>query len=367
MKSLERIKTPALLLDEEKVKSNIGKMKAISERWGTELRPHFKTHQSLQVGRWFRESGISRITVSSLRMATYFRKDGWRDITLAFPVNLREIEEINGLSKSTDLHLIVSDLFTIEHLNKSLQRKLRVFIEVDAGYDRSGILHSGLDSIDRAVEAVVQSPVMDFAGFLTHAGNTYQSRDRKSIVSVSEETKERMLSLGRKYSAYNPVITTGDTPSCCVASQKGYDEVRPGNAVFFDLMQSVIGSCSLSEIAVAMACPVVSVDRARSKMVLYGGAVHLSKDFVLRPDGSRSYGRLLRFTAGGWQVVEPEAHVYSLSQEHGLIRLPQPEIPQWKPGDLAGILPVHSCLTAQQMRSYTGLNGNIIDHMEGCF
>jgi len=32
------------------------------------------------------------------------------------------------------------------------------------------------------------------------------------------------------------------------------DEIRPGNFVFYDLMQYRIGSCSVGQIAVAMAC-----------------------------------------------------------------------------------------------------------------
>ena len=36
------------------------------------FRPHFKTHQSLEIGRWFREFGVDAITVSSVGMAAFF-------------------------------------------------------------------------------------------------------------------------------------------------------------------------------------------------------------------------------------------------------------------------------------------------------
>ena len=39
---------------------------------GLIFRPHFKTHQSIEIGEWFRESGVNKITVSSLTMANYF-------------------------------------------------------------------------------------------------------------------------------------------------------------------------------------------------------------------------------------------------------------------------------------------------------
>ena len=50
-----------------------------------DFRPHFKTHRSREVGRWFRDFGVAAITVSSVDMAQYFSNDGWDDITIAFP------------------------------------------------------------------------------------------------------------------------------------------------------------------------------------------------------------------------------------------------------------------------------------------
>lgn len=35
------------------------------------FRPHFKTHQSLEIGSGFKETGIKKITVSSFTMAYY--------------------------------------------------------------------------------------------------------------------------------------------------------------------------------------------------------------------------------------------------------------------------------------------------------
>ena len=61
------------------------------------FRPHFKTHQSAAIGEWFRAEGVAAITTSSVEMATYFAEQGWNDITIAFPANVREIDQINRL------------------------------------------------------------------------------------------------------------------------------------------------------------------------------------------------------------------------------------------------------------------------------
>ena len=88
--SLDSIKRPTLLVDEAICRENIRWMAEKAARLGVNFRPHFKTHQSKQMGRWFREEGIKSITVSSVSMAKYFNEDGWDDITIAFPLNLRD-------------------------------------------------------------------------------------------------------------------------------------------------------------------------------------------------------------------------------------------------------------------------------------
>jgi D-serine deaminase-like pyridoxal phosphate-dependent protein len=87
------ITKPTLLLDSEICKRNIRTMQEKAESHHLELRPHFKTHQSLEIGRWFKAQGTSKITVSSIEMALYFSKE-WDDITIAFPVNHLEIDSI---------------------------------------------------------------------------------------------------------------------------------------------------------------------------------------------------------------------------------------------------------------------------------
>ena len=58
------------------------------------LRPHFKTHQSIEIGNWFKEKGVTSITVSSIKMAEFFSSE-WDDITIAFPLNILEIDKLS--------------------------------------------------------------------------------------------------------------------------------------------------------------------------------------------------------------------------------------------------------------------------------
>jgi D-serine deaminase-like pyridoxal phosphate-dependent protein len=131
---------------------------------------------------------------------------------------------------------------------------------------------------------------------------------------------------------------------------QGFDEIRPGNFVFYDVMQYHIGSCLLDDIAVAVSCPVVSVYRDRNEIIIYGGAVHLSKEFIEADNGFKLFGYVVKFTKNGWSSPLPGTYVSSLSQEHGTVKMPEKFISKFKPGDVLGILPVHSCLTANLLR-----------------
>ena len=79
MTLLEHIRKPTLFLDEVKCRANIRMMSEKAKANGVIFRPHFKTHQSVEIGNWFREEGTQAITVSSVGMAGYFAKAGWRD------------------------------------------------------------------------------------------------------------------------------------------------------------------------------------------------------------------------------------------------------------------------------------------------
>jgi D-serine deaminase-like pyridoxal phosphate-dependent protein len=136
------------------------------------------------------------------------------------------------------------------------------------------------------------------------------------------------------------------------------DEFRPGNFVFYDLMQHQIGSCAVSDIAVALACPVVAIHDDRSELVVYGGGVHLSKD-RMEEQGRTIYGKLVQKTKEGWGDLISGAYVKSVSQEHGIISVMPEDLVNYQIGDYVLIIPVHSCMTADLMRGYTVLDNSL--------
>ena len=360
----EKITVPTLLLDEHRCRANIRKMSEKATRSGTFFRPHFKTHQSLTIGRWVKEEGVTAITVSSLQMAAYFAPE-WDDITVAFPVNLLEVDTINRLAAKIRLNILVENTRSLSFLKEHLTAPVGYFIKIDVGYGRTGLHPTAYQQINELL-TFADAPNLQFKGFLAHAGHTYKCRSAAAILAIHEESRRMMIALKERYQSRFPelIISLGDTPSCSVAEDfNGIDEIRPGNFVFYDLTQARIGSNTTEQIAVAMACPVVARHPERNELVVYGGGVHFSKDRMEGEPEGAVFGRVVRQAANGWGELIPDMYLRSLSQEHGIVKGPPAEVERYQVGDLLWVLPVHSCMAANAMKRYLTLEGQWVERL----
>jgi D-serine deaminase-like pyridoxal phosphate-dependent protein len=116
-------------------------------------------------------------------------------------------------------------------------------------------------------------------------------------------------------------------------------------------MQVEIGSCSLDEVAAVVACPIVSRYPPRQQVVVYGGGVHLSKESIFDHLGRRTFGAVALPTDDGWEVLPESSFVLSLSQEHGVLQVDSAVFDRFRLGGLALIVPVHSCMAADLLKS----------------
>lgn len=357
------IKRPTLLIDRDICLKNIHSMAIKAMEKGIIFRPHFKTHQSAVVGSWFRDEGVTAITVSSVKMAFYFAESGWKDITIAFPVNLLEMDEINLLASKITVNLLIESEQTAIFLSEHLQSECGFFIKIDTGYHRTGITATNIRLINSILNATKASKA-HFQGFLTHSGQAYHSVDKQELLRIQQSAAGNLMRLKKHYSdKYNNVVlSVGDTPTCSqLPLAEGINEIRPGNFVFYDVMQFALGSCSLADIAVALICPVVALHLNRREAVIYGGAVHLSKEYtLLPPDPEPIFGLAFGWDGNSWNTAQLLGKVSSLSQEHGILKLTQTGC-NLMPGDLVAILPVHSCLTAAVTRNYFDTKGELIE------
>ena len=360
------VQRPTLLLDEEQAKRNIRFMAEKAKAQSVRFRPHFKTHQSAEIGQWFREAGVKKITVSSVSMASYFIQHGWRDIAIAFPVNWREIDEINRLADHNHLELLVESPETARFLQDRLKLLADVWIKIDVGSHRAGIWWENQEEIEQLVKVILGCKQLILRGFLAHAGQTYHANSSNEIQAIYQDVMHHLNAVNKWFEESQKAgfeISVGDTPGCKLSANLGnVDEIRPGNFVFYDATMLNLGVCQPEEIAVAVACPVVAKHPQRLEAVIYGGAVHLSKEFMLK-DGNPIYGLVASIENERWGAPLNGCYVSSLYQEHGIVKLSEQVFNRVNIGDLLCIIPIHACLTAAALGHYLTLTGRHTEMM----
>jgi D-serine deaminase-like pyridoxal phosphate-dependent protein len=357
------IQKPTLLLDEARARANIARMAEKARRQGVRFRPHFKTHQSAEIGEWFREQGVDKITVSSLDMAEYFAAADWDEITLAFPANLRQLAGLSALARRVKLGLLVESPESAAALAQGLDGPAEVWLKVDVGLHRTGLAWDRPEAARAVIAALQGAPQLRLAGLLTHAGHTYTAPSPQAVRQIYAETLARLGALRGGLGMEDLQISVGDTPGCSLVEDFGpVQEIRPGNFVFYDAEQYLLGACAWEQVAVAVACPVVALHPERQEAVIYGGAIHLGKDFMPYA-GQPAYG-LVAFPQGrGWGEPIPGAFVRLLSQEHGVLHLPEEALSKVGVGELLMVIPAHSCLTVTALGQYRTLDGKRIGTM----
>jgi D-serine deaminase-like pyridoxal phosphate-dependent protein len=356
---LAGVRGPECLVDPARVRTNVAAMADRARRAGVAFRPHFKTHQSATIGGVFRElvPKLAGITVSSPELAGYFADAGFDDITLAFPLDPRRLAELDALAARVDLGLLVDSLAAADALT-GLAHPVRIWIEIDSGQGRSGVPWSETAAVTALAARIRSATGHPVTGLLTHAGHSYTagSPDRvREIHAASLACMAHLAGEVGRSEGVRPLVSVGDTPGCRLARDfAGADEIRPGNFVFFDVTQLALGACAPSDLALAVACPVVGIYPARGEIVLHGGAIHLSKDSVAW-NGERVFGLLGAPDRAGLGEPDPDSPVIALSQEHAVARVPDPG--RWSVGDVAVVFPAHSCLAAEQYGAYLALTG----------
>lgn len=360
---LKDIRTPTLVVDRNRAMRNIGRMAEKARASNVRFRPHFKTHNSVAIGEWFREVGVSQITVASVDMANYFADHGWHDITIAFPANPRDLDRISDLADRIDLELLV-DSIDSARLLIARSRRSTVWIDVDVGYNRTGIPYDETDELLGLATVLTRPASRVLRGLLTHAGHSYRARSRDEIRYLYHDSVRKMRTAREAVAALSGAeleISVGDTPTCSVLEKfDGATEIRPGNFVFCDLQQLQLGVCTEDDLALAVACPVVGNYPRRGEVVVHGGAVHLSRDSTIAPDGKTIFGRIALPDTSAWHLLPDDVYVASISQEHGVIKGPANVLATLGVGDLVLVIPAHACLTANALRNYVTLDGQVL-------
>ena len=178
------VPTPAFVIDEAKLVRNLERAKAKAKSLGITLRPHLKTHKSIEIARRQMVSPEGPATVSTLAEARYFAQHGVKDLVYAVgiaPYKLPQIEAIRATG--CDLKIILDNVpaaLAVSAYCREHQITIPVLIEVDCDGHRSGIQPKS-DLLLEVARALTSGAIL--VGVLTHAGAKLASK--KSTISAT--------------------------------------------------------------------------------------------------------------------------------------------------------------------------------------
>ncbi|MHA2395150.1 MAG: alanine racemase, partial [Candidatus Thorarchaeota archaeon] len=306
-KSIHDLITPSVLVDLDRLEKNISYMAIRAKEGGVNLRPHIKTHKCLEIGKKQIDAGSKGITVSTLGEAMAFADAGFKDITYAVPLAPDKFEGVKQISERTHLNVLVDHPIIADQLGlfcKKVGLSIDVLVKVDCGLTRTGVNPETPAAIS-LVKKIHSSPNLNFMGILTHAGHSYAMTTVADVKTIARHEQDVMIRFAKTLKAESAelapeVVSIGSTPTTRLADtfQEGITEIRPGNYVFFDYTQVVLGSCEATDCALTVLSSVISANPDRA--VIDAGATALSKDkgpTNVEPDVG--YGKIIKDYAAG--------------------------------------------------------------------
>ena len=225
-----------------------------------------------------------------------------------------------------------------------------VLLKIDSGYHRAGVDPDAGGSVTLA-KRIASSPAIRFQGLLTHAGHSYHAKSHDEILAIANAECAALTRFRDHLGDSTLIRSVGSTPTIAVPDTLGdCDEVRPGNYVFFDAFQAILGSCRFEDIAASVLTTVIGSYEDRA--VIDAGALALSKDLgAIDLDPDAGYG-----TVCDLEGDPVDLRLTEVSQEHG--KMVGPDVSNVEVGSLLRIVPNHSCLTAALFDRYFVMEGD---------
>ncbi|SDY07874.1 D-serine deaminase, pyridoxal phosphate-dependent [Evansella caseinilytica] len=340
------IETPALMLEEKKLRLNLQRMMDVAAT-GVQVRPHFKTHKSLYIAKLQMNLGACGITVATASEAELLLENGFRDILIAFP--LTDHEKIRRLMRRIPAARVIFTVDSeeqaalVERAAKQEKVTPEVWLKVNSGLNRCGT-EPGKETLLLA-KKLAAGGLLRLTGVYTHAGHSYAACSAAEIAQIAAAEADSVLLSARLIEEAGipvPHRSVGSTPTFELAAQyKGITEVRPGNAVFFDGMQVGLGTAAWEEVALTVLATIVS--RKKDRLILDAGSKALTTE-----KGAHGNERMKGF---GKLVTKEELYITRVSEEHGVVAFnqqqPSPGVETGGTGlslnDRVAIIPNHAC------------------------
>jgi len=244
--SVDKIDTPALVIDLDAMERNLAGMAAFAQAQGLRLRPHAKTHKSAELALLQMAQGAVGVCVQKVDEALVLSRNGVNDIFITNevidPVKLARLAHAVQLG-DTRFAIAADSALGIERLIDALKAAranevgaIDVFVEMDIGHGRCGV--ESPEQALRLAQLIQQNPTLRFAGLQAYHGAAQHLRstaERDATMATSAARVQEAVNTLQGAGVTVPLITGAGTGSFVREAGGGlWGELQVGSYLFMD-------------------------------------------------------------------------------------------------------------------------------------
>ncbi|WP_119167860.1 DSD1 family PLP-dependent enzyme [Algihabitans albus] len=263
---LDRVDTPALLVDLDAFERNLDRMAAETTARGLRLRPHAKTHKSTDVAKAQIARGAVGLCCQKVSEAEALVDGGVEDLLVSNQVaGGRKLGRLAQLARRARIGVCVDDAGNAADLARAAAAAdavIDVLIEIDVGAGRCGLRDP--EAVVPLAQQIAAAPSLNFAGLQAYNGTAQHLRapeERQSAIATAAEIVRRATTALSAAGLGCETVGGAGTGTYALEMAEGlWTELQPGSYCFMDADYAANGSPpdyeqSLTVLATIMSAP----------------------------------------------------------------------------------------------------------------
>ena len=239
IKNIDTIDSPALVIYKERIQQNILLLKGMVNDDVTKLRPHVKTNKIAEVCSMMIDAGITKFKCATIAEAEMLAMLKAPDVLLAYqPVGPKAYRLATLAEKypSTHFSCVIDNIHAAEQLSTVFAAKkllLNVYIDLNTGMNRTGILPAHATQLFEAVELLPAIKVIGLHAYDGHIRDTDVAQRKHNVDAAF--SKVLIVAATIEAMTKQPLqIVAGGSPTFPLYAERSDVECSPGTFVFWD-------------------------------------------------------------------------------------------------------------------------------------
>lgn len=226
-----KLQTPALVLDLDIFERNLAHMTAHAKRHGVGLRPHAKTHKSVEIAKRQIAAGANGVCCAKLGEGEALGEGGVGSILLTSPVvtdaGIARVMALNA--KIPDLMIVTDNSSVAARLDSAALaagKPLRVLVDIDPNLGRTGIRMADAPAL---IAQVAEAKGLIYMGLQCYAGQVMHLESPNERRALSLQVMKELGELRDK------IAKAGHAPKIISGGGTGTFDIDPDAHVLTEL------------------------------------------------------------------------------------------------------------------------------------